>query len=122
MSAKNALLLTAIEMGLAHAKTSGEWVVLCCPTKTMRDHLKQMAMAMFPDGTVFGGRTARLPRGRFSVVASTDDRFTAPEVPLTLLFEGWSEATEPQLEGMRQWKGMAKKVLVETGRADQAIA
>jgi hypothetical protein len=89
----------------------------------MSSEIRRLAMGMFPEGSVFGGRTARLPsKGRFSVVASTDKVFLPDGKPFTILFAGWSSATEPQLEGMRQWKGKATQVIVETGRADQAQA
>lgn len=111
VSAENAILLDGVRFALEHAVRNREWVVVVCPSKAMASQLQRMAMGALPKGSNHGGRTSQLPgEGRFSVAAATTTRFLPEDTPFTVMFLGWSEATDQQLEGMRYWKGQATKI------------
>ena len=93
-----------------HVGSTGEWVVLVCPSNGVASDCARVLAATVPEDSVFSGRTAMFPKkGRISVCAVLEDMFLPTGTAFTVAFVGWSPGDENH--GMEKWSQGAQRVL-----------
>ena len=90
-------------------RETGEWVVILCPDHVITRACCTALSCALPAGTAFSGRTARLAKGRVSVVCASEDVFVPLDEPFVTIYIGWKAKDNPG--GMDKWQSRALKVI-----------
>lgn len=104
----NNVLFSAVAQGYQYALSTGQWVVLLCPTAPLMAEARQILAAASPVGSKFSGRTVEFPNGgRVSVCLPGTEPFVESR-PFLLKLVCWAKN---QLPGADRWWVKALEVL-----------
>jgi hypothetical protein len=104
-------MLNGIIYAIKHATTWEKWVVIVVPPGDSFDLARRYFASSVPDGAGFSGRTARVGKGKVSLVASNIPVFKTPGEPYSVIFLGWGTTESVATSYMGDWRQAAVETL-----------